>query len=351
VSARRAAPSLPASIGFRRGERYEPTMTTASEISPAARAPQTPASRWPVMLTTEGWPDYALIDSGHGRKLERYGPYRIVRPEAQALWTPRLSAEEWDRADAIFTGAKDEDSDGRWKYRRPLGETWPMAWPLPRAVGEGEVRFLGRFTAFRHVGFFPEQEMHWAWFGRKIRDAKYADPKRQPKVLNLFGYTGIASFVAAMAGAQVTHVDASKKAIGWARDNQTMSGIADLPVRWIVDDAMKFVQREVRRGSKYDGIILDPPKFGRGPNGEVWDIFERLPEMMALCRQLLADDALFLCLSAYSIRASFMAIHETSAEALSGLPGTLESGELLIREEGEGRTLSTSLFSRWSRDG
>jgi len=307
-----------------------------------------PASRWPVMLETEGWRDYALIDSGHGRKLERYGPYRIVRPEAQALWTPRLSEAEWEAADAVFTGAKDEDSDGRWRYRRPIGETWPMSWPLPRAVGEREVRFLGRFTAFRHVGFFPEQEMHWSWFASICRQAQ-RQPKVQPKVLNLFGYTGIASFVAAMAGAQVTHVDASKKAIGWARENQEMSGIADLPIRWIVEDAMKFVQREVRRGSRYDGIILDPPKFGRGPNGEVWDIFERLPEMMRLCRQLLADDALFLCLSAYSIRASFMATHELAAEALSGLPGTLESGELLLREEAGGRVLSTSLFSRWSR--
>ncbi|MCX5516673.1 SAM-dependent methyltransferase [Kaistia algarum] len=305
-----------------------------------------PASVWPVMLETEGWRDYALIDSGHGRKLERYGPYRIVRPEEQALWAPRRSEAEWERADAVFTGARDEDSDGRWRYPRPLGETWPMSWPLPIHVSTGDVRFLGRFTAFRHVGFFPEQEMHWAWFASICRQAK-----KPPKVLNLFGYTGIASFVAAMAGAQVTHVDASKKAIGWARENQEMSGIADLPVRWIVEDAVKFVQREIRRGSRYDGIILDPPKFGRGPNGEVWDLFERLPEMMRLCRQLLADDALFLCLSAYSIRASFMAIHELTAEALAGLPGKLESGELLLREEGGGRYLSTSLFSRWSRHG
>ncbi len=334
-------------IGFQPAARYEPAMQDASsKTRGTAAAKDTPSSVWPVMLETEGWSDYALIDSGHGRKLERYGRYRIVRPEAQALWTPRLSEAEWEQADAVFTGAKDEDSDGRWRYRKPIGETWPMSWPLPRAVGEKDVRFLGRFTAFRHVGFFPEQEMHWAWFA-----GISASARRPLKVLNLFGYTGIASFVAAMAGAQVTHVDASKKAIGWARENQEMSGIADLPVRWIVEDAMKFVQREVRRGSRYDGIILDPPKFGRGPNGEVWDIFERLPEMMRLCRQLLSDDALFLCLSAYSIRASFMAIHEVSAEALAGLPGKLESGELLLREEGGGRYLSTSLFSRWSRHG
>ncbi len=147
-----------------------------------------PAPHWPLMLETEGWRDYALIDSGHGRKLERYGKYRIVRPEAQALWTPRLAESEWESADAVFTGAKDEDSDGRWRYKKPIGETWPMAWRLPREAGEKEIRFLGRFTAFRHVGFFPEQEMHWAWFARLCTSAK-----RKPKVLNLFGYTGIAS--------------------------------------------------------------------------------------------------------------------------------------------------------------
>ena len=319
---------------------------TSPTTAAKGRAAGSPAAVWPVMLETEGWRDFALIDSGHGRKLERYGRYRIVRPEAQALWSPRLPEAEWERADAVFTGAKDEDSDGRWRYAKPIGETWPMSWSLPRSLGAREVRFLGRFTAFRHVGFFPEQEMHWAWFADICAGAG-----RPLKVLNLFGYTGIASFVAAMAGAQVTHVDASKKAVGWARENQEMSGIADLPIRWIVDDAVKFVQRELRRGSRYDGIILDPPKFGRGPNGEVWDLNESLPEMMRMCRQLLADDALFLCLSAYSIRASFMAVHELSAEALEGLPGKLESGELLIREEGGGRHLSTSLFSRWSRHG
>nr|WP_210308472.1 class I SAM-dependent methyltransferase [Prosthecomicrobium pneumaticum] len=318
-------------------------MNRAMRTTPPARpSDDAPAPRWPVMLETPGWRDFALLDSGHGRKLERYGPYRIVRPEAQALWSPRLGEAEWERADAVFTGGKDEEADGRWRYRTPLPETWPMRWRWP----DGEVKFLGRFTAFRHVGFFPEQETHWIWFSKLIRDAR-----RPLKVLNLFGYTGIASFVAASAGAQVTHVDASKKAVGWARENQALSGMEELPVRWIVDDAMKFVEREVRRGNRYDGIILDPPKFGRGPKGEVWDIFEHLPEMMRLCRALLSDRALFLLISAYSIRASFMAVHELTAEVLSGLTGTLESGELLIREEGGGRALSTSLFSRWSAGG
>ena len=294
--------------------------------------------RSPVMLETEGWSDYALLDCGAGRKLERYGAYRIVRPEAQALGTPRLPQAEWDRADAQFVGIGDEEADGRWRYRKPLGETWPLSY-------DG-MKFLGRFTSFRHVGVFPEQASHWQWVEARIRAGR-----GKPKVLNLFGYTGLASLLAARAGAEVTHIDASRKAIGWARENQTVAGLKALPIRWICEDAMKFVEREVRRGNRYEGIILDPPKFGRGPKGEVWDIFESLPTMMRLCRQLLSDNPLFLILTAYSIRASFIAIDELAAEHLDGIGGLLESGELVLREEGGGRALSTSLFSRWSPDG
>ena len=289
----------------------------------------------PVMLETTGFEDYALLDSGAGAKLERYGAYRIVRPEPQAMWARRLPESDWQAADAVFTGGKDEDSDGRWRYRRKIAEEWIMRY--------GEIRFVGRFTAFRHVGVFPEQAPHWRWMGDKLASAG-----RPTKVLNLFGYTGIASLVAALAGAAVTHVDASKKAIAWARENQAASELGDLPIRWICDDAMKFVQREIRRGNRYDGIILDPPKFGRGPKGEVWDLFLDLAEMMRACRTLLADDARFLVLTAYSIRASFASIHELTKESLAELRGTIESGELLLREGAGGRRLSTSLFSRWS---
>ncbi len=297
-----------------------------------------PKMRVPVMLETAGWSDYALLDSGHGRKLERYGGYRIVRPEEQALWSPRLPAAEWDSADAIFVGIGEDEADGRWRYRKPVGETWPMQY--------GDIRFLGRFTSFRHVGVFPEQAPHWEWMKGLIAGAG-----RPTKVLNLFGYTGLASLVAAAAGAEVTHIDASRKAIGWARENQAASGMDKLPIRWICEDAVKFVERETRRGNRYDGIILDPPKFGRGPKGEVWDLFPSLPGMMRACRGLLSSDALFLILTAYSIRASFLSMHELAAECLEGMGGTLESGELVLREQGGGRRLSTSLFSRWSRDG
>jgi 23S rRNA (cytosine1962-C5)-methyltransferase len=302
--------------------------------APKSRA-ATLSRRAPVILETEGWPDYALLDSGNGEKLERYGPYRIVRPEAQALWTPRKPARDWESADAKFVGIGDEEADGRWRYKKPIGETWKMEW--------GGIPLLGRFTSFRHVGVFPEQATHWEWIGEKIQAAR-----RPTKVLNLFGYTGVASLVAARAGAEVTHIDASKKAIGWARENQSLGGSDALKIRWICEDATKFVEREQRRGSRYDGIILDPPKFGRGPKGEVWDIFTHLRPMLEACRTLLADDALFLILTAYSIRASFYSIDEVTAEALAGMGGLLESGELVLREQGGGRVLSTSLFSRWS---
>lgn len=293
--------------------------------------------RLPVMLETEGWSDYALLDSGRGFKLERYGPYRITRPEPQAMWTPRLSDAEWESAEAHFVGTGDDEGDGRWRYKHRLAETWPITY-------DG-IKFLGRFTAFRHVGVFPEQVTHWEWMKALIDRAG-----RPAKILNLFGYTGIASLIAARAGGEVVHIDASKKAIGWARENQALSGLTDLPIRWICEDATKFVERELRRGNRYDGIILDPPKFGRGPKGEVWDLYTSLPGMMRACAGLLADNPLFLILTAYSIRASFLSIHELAAETLAARGGLLESGELVLREEGGGRALSTSLFSRWSPD-
>ncbi|WP_371877940.1 class I SAM-dependent methyltransferase [Shinella zoogloeoides] len=298
-----------------------------------------PAERVPVILETAGSDQYRLIDSGAGEKLEQYGPYRIVRPEAQALWQRSLPGM-WDKADAIFTGDTEEDGMGRWKFpKAALGETWPM-----QLLG---VDFHGRFTAFRHVGVFPEQLAHWSWMKERVETAG-----RPLKVLNLFGYTGVASLVAASAGAEVTHVDASKKAIGWGRENQALGRMEKLPIRWICEDAMKFIQREERRGSKYDIILTDPPKFGRGPNGEVWHLFDHLPLMLDVCREILSPKAIGLVLTAYSIRASFYSIHELMRETMRGLGGTVESGELVIRESGPGggdagRALSTSLFSRW----
>lgn len=299
------------------------------------RAGPLPEERLPLILEVLPDEDYALLDSGGGRKLERYGPYRIVRPEGQALWQPAWEAAEWDKADAVFTGDTDEEGMGRWRFPgTPLGETWPM-----RHDG---IAYLGRFTSFRHVGVFPEQASHWAHMAGLIEAAR-----RPVKVLNLFGYTGLASLVAARAGAQVTHIDASKKAIAWARENQEVAGLGDRPIRWICEDAVKFAEREKRRGNSYDIILLDPPAYGRGPKGEVWQLFEHLPGLVETCRDILSPRPLALVLTAYSIRASFFAVHALVRDAFAGMGGRVESGELVIREQSAGRALSTSLFSRW----
>ena len=294
-----------------------------------------PAERLPLILEVEPSDDYALIDSGDGEKLEQYGPYRIVRPEGQAIWQRALPEKAWREVDAVFTGDTDEEGIGRWRFPgTPLGETWPM-----RHDG---IDYLGRFTSFRHVGVFPEQASHWNHMEAMIRQAG-----RPVRILNLFGYTGLASLVAARAGAEVTHVDASKKAIGWARENQEVAGLADRPIRWICEDAMKFAEREERRGSRYDIVLFDPPAYGRGPKGEVWQLFEDLPTLVELCREILTPKPLGVVLTAYSIRASFFAIHALMRDAFAGMGGTVESGELVIREQSAGRALSTSLFSRW----
>lgn len=294
-----------------------------------------PQENLPVILETAASADYALLDSGNGQKLERYGAYHIIRPEGQALWKPTLSQKQWTHVDAIFTGNLDEEGVGRWHFpKKTLGETWPLSW--------NGLSFLGRFTSFRHVGVFPEQDAHWRFMEEQI--VKTARPI---KLLNLFGYTGIASLIGARAGANVTHVDASKKAIAWAKANQERAGLSDYPIRWICDDAIKFVERELRRKKNYDMILLDPPAYGRGPHGEIWQLFDHLPAMITNCRKLLSDKPLAIVLTAYSIRASFYALHTLMRDELINLGGTIESGELILREETAGRALSTSLFSRW----
>ncbi|WP_405048064.1 class I SAM-dependent methyltransferase [Flexibacterium corallicola] len=310
-------------------------MTSSQSSTPQLDLKDSPRSIVSSLIEMNGWKDYALLDMGNGKKLERYGRFTVVRPEQQAMGQPRLPEKQWQQADAVFTGDVEEEGAGRWRFAKQLPDTWKMKY--------GPVTFNGRFMSFRHVGVFPEQAAHWDWVSDIIKGSK-----RQLKVLNLFGYTGLASLLPAANGAHVTHVDASKKAIGWARENQELSGMQDLPIRWICDDAMKFAQREVRRGNTYDGIILDPPKYGRGPKGEVWDFFESMPEMLQLMRQLLSPHARFMLMSSYAIRASYLASHELMREHLAGLPGTIESGELAIREHDSTRLLSTSLFSRWS---
>jgi 23S rRNA (cytosine1962-C5)-methyltransferase len=289
----------------------------------------------PLAMRTHGWGDYALLDSGDGRKLERYGPYTVVRPEPQCLWAPRLPAARWDAADAVFEPA-DEEEAGRWRFKSRPRESWPLAW--------NKVRFHGRFTNFRHLAFFPEQAANWDWLTDRVRKAG-----GQPRVLNLFGYTGVASLAMAAAGATVTHVDASKKAVAWARENAELAGLAERPIRWITEDARKYVQREVRRGSQYEGIILDPPKYGRGPGGEVWRLFEDLPELARLCGELLSENASFLVLNAYAERISGAALAGLLAEILKERAGTIEWGELALVEDRGDRQIGMSFFARWAR--
>jgi 23S rRNA (cytosine1962-C5)-methyltransferase len=288
----------------------------------------------PKLHITSGWDDYALLDSGGGLKLEKYGRYRVVRPEPQAMWERVLPQKDWDSADAVFAPTDDDDA-GRWQYRGKPEEIWPMQYR--------GLKFLARFTSFRHMGLFPEQHLQWDAMAASIKAAK-----RPAKILNLFAYTGVASLVAAQAGAQITHLDGSKKAIGWAKENQEASGLDPQSIRWICDDAQKFVAREVRRGTKYDGIILDPPKFGRGPTGEKWELFDHLPQMLADCRKLLSDQPLFLMLTAYSIRASFLSLHGLMQDVFAGQKGEIESGELVLREQSKQRLIGTALFSSWT---
>ena len=286
-----------------------------------------------TIARTTGWKDYGLIDSGAGRKLERYGPYRVVRPEPQCLWAPRLDLDQWEGADAVFDPS-DEDEAGNWRFKSPPKDTWPLRW--------GPAAFKARFTNFRHLAFFPEQAANWEWLQTRC----LARPGL--KVLNLFGYTGVASLVCAAAGASVTHVDASKKSVGWARENAELSGLQDKPIRWLCDDARKYVQRETRREAKYDGIILDPPKYGRGPTGEVWRLFDDMPELVGLCAGLLADKASFILVNAYAARISGVALAYMLQDAMADRDGSIEWGELALQEEDGGREIGLSFFARWT---
>jgi len=286
------------------------------------------------------WQDYELVDSGDGLKLERFGPYLLVRPEAQATWSTRQPRVEWDRANATFlpTG---EESGGHWDSRTRISSKWAMSYPL--VLGKGPaLRFWIMTTPGRHLGVFPEAAAQWDFIVDAIQAAH-----KEPKVLNLFGYTGLASLASAAAGASVTHVDASKKAVNWARENQALSELADRPIRWIVDDALKFAQREVRRGAHYDGIVIDPPKFGRGPKGEVWEVYKSLPRLLQACRQLLSPRPIFIVLTLYAVRASAIHLAQTLQELAGELGGSMECGELATRERSGDRLISQAVFARW----
>ena len=288
------------------------------------------------LLSSPDWKDYELLDCGEGQKLERFGAYTFVRPEVQALWRRRSPAAEWDSAHAVFqpTG---EESGGHWIARKKIPENWEM--------GYKDLRFSVMTTPGRHLGVFPECAAHWDWMGERITNHKRA--KNELRVLNLFGYTGLATLACAAAGASVTHVDASKKSVTWARANQSLSGLDNRPIRWIVEDAQKYVEREARRGIKYDGLLLDPPKFGRGPKGEVWEIYKSLPGLLASCRQVLSSSPLFVILTVYAVKLPAVHAREALAGMMEGLDGELECGELVTVEKSAGRTLSQAVYARW----
>ncbi len=288
-----------------------------------------------TLLHSPDWQDYELLDSGNGRKLERYGEIVLSRPETEAVWEPALPEKEWKKAAANFVPSAEENG-GHWVAVRQLPEQWSMTYK--------GLHFTVQTTNSRHLGVFPEQANHWDWVGEQIRKAQ-----RPLKVLNLFGYTGLASLAAAQAGAMVTHLDASRKVVNWARENQALSGLEERPIRWIIDDAVKFVQREGRRGAAYDGIILDPPKFGRGPKGEVWEFYKFLPELLRGCQQLLSSQPVFIVLTAYAVKASSLTMYYAMNEMLKKQPGSLQAGEIVLDEKSAGRMLSTAVFARWSR--
>ena len=302
------------------------------------------------LLFSSNWTDYELLDSGEGQKLERFGSYTFVRPEVQALWSKALPIEKWQAAHAIFQPSG-EESGGHWQFIKKIPEKWEMGYSFKKK-GEseaGEIHFSVMTTPGRHLGVFPECAAQWDWMENLIRQ-RGRTPGREDhaiRVLNLFGYTGLATLAAATAGAMVTHVDASRKSVHWARENQVLSMLEDKPIRWIVDDATKFVEREARRGAKYDGIIMDPPKFGRGPKGEVWEVYRSLPELLQACQLVLSDQPLFVVLTMYAVK--LPAIHAYSAlgEMMKSSDGKLECGELVTREKSAGRMLSQAVYARW----
>jgi 23S rRNA (cytosine1962-C5)-methyltransferase len=300
------------------------------------------------VLEMTGFPDYALLDSGGGRKLERFGKIIVDRPEPQALWQPRLAKQEWAKANAVFSASGEDDEKGRWRVDKPVPDTWPVRIQDVRLADAhiDHVTMLCRLQGLWHLGLFPEQLPHWQWMLAQI-DAIRERTGEAPRVLNLFGYTGAASLLAAAAGAHVTHVDASKKAIAWGRENQTASKLADKPIRWLLDDAAKFVARDIRRAKTYHLILVDPPKFGRGPEGETWDLFEHLPSFLKSCVSLLDPGSAALALTVYAIRASTLAFGQLAREALANRAGTFETGELVIREQQGSRVVPTSLYTRW----
>jgi 23S rRNA (cytosine1962-C5)-methyltransferase len=286
---------------------------------------------------SKDWVDYELLDTGEGEKLERFDKYTFVRPCEDAVWPKTLSGKDWNKADGKFWSSKVGAKAG-WKMQTKIEPKWEMAYR--------NIKFLASPTPFRHLGFFPEQASHWDFIEEKIKEAKKNN--EQPiKFLNLFGYTGVASLFALYAGAEVTHVDASKQTLNWAKENQQISGLGDLPMRVLEDDVLKFLEREEKRGNKYDAIIMDPPKFGRGPKGEIWKIEKMLPKLLTQVRKVLSDKPLFVILTSYAIESSSLSLGYALEDMMRSFGGNVEAGELCVLEKSNKRIIPLANTAVW----
>ena len=286
------------------------------------------------VLSTKGFKDYELIDSGNGQRLERFGKYTLVRPDPQAIWKPKKDNGIWEKADAVYESFGNK---GKWVNKNKVPEKWLISYK--------DLSFFCKLTPFKHTGVFPEQSLQWDFMAEILRQVQ--GKGQQASVLNLFGYTGVSSLVCAANGARVTHLDASHPAIGWARENQAASELTQKPIRWILDDALKFTQREVKRNVKYDAIIMDPPIYGHGPEGERWDFNQSFPQLIEICRNILSDNPLFIIVNAYAISSSSIMLENVLKDYLSDFGGTFEHGELALQEKDGDRLLSTGIYGRW----
>lgn len=287
------------------------------------------------VLKTQGFEDYELLDSGNSRRLERFGKYIISRPDPQAIWLPHFKEDKWNNADGIF---KESDKNTSWETSK-IPEKWELSYK--------NLKFYAKLTPFKHTGVFPEQSLNWDFIQEKIILRQVQD-KKQLNILNLFGYTGISSLVCALNDTKVTHLDGSKPAIAWAKENQELSGLIDKPIRFILDDAIDFTKREAKRGVIYDGIIMDPPIYGHGPNGQVWNFNKSFSELLENCKKILSDKPIFVIVNAYAISSSSIMLSNMLEDFLGLEREKIEFGELALEEKTRKRLLSTGIFARYS---
>ena len=287
------------------------------------------------MRLSDKWQDYCLIDTSDGERLERWGDVTLIRPDPQIIWKCSGEAPEWRTAHAKYN--RSSSGGGSWDYRRKLPESWQIKY--------GELTFMVKPTGFKHTGLFPEQAVNWDYCMNAIRGAD-----RPINVLNLFAYTGGATLAAAAAGASVTHVDASKGMVNWAKENAAVSGLSDKPIRWLVDDCVKFVEREIRRGNHYDAIIMDPPSYGRGPKGEIWKIEESIHPFIKLCTQLLSDDPLFFLVNSYTTGLAPAVLTYMISLELKQYKGHVEAQEIGLPVKSTGLVLPCGASGRWQSD-